>query len=135
MHYPKLPNRKSFLDKGYTSIQMREYAQKCVESALRQNGVKDIENIKFFESMNYEVGNDKEFVFAAKELLKRTTDLSPNMMQYIAYNLAKRVKKFNWVPVTNDEVIALIPDREIDLSALILLGKRVNDLCKEKNSL
>lgn len=34
MNWPKLPNRKSFLDKGYTAIQMREYAEKCVKIAL-----------------------------------------------------------------------------------------------------
>ena len=48
MHYPKLPNRKSFLEKGYTSIQMREYAKKCVESALRQSkfiGLTDDERV------------------------------------------------------------------------------------------
>ena len=37
LNYPKLPNRKYIEGAyAYTSIQMREYAKKCVESALRQ---------------------------------------------------------------------------------------------------
>lgn len=41
MNWPKLPNRKSFLDKGYTAIQMREYAEKCVKIALDKKEQKD----------------------------------------------------------------------------------------------
>jgi hypothetical protein len=40
MNYPKLPNRKYIQGEyAYTSIQMREYAKKCVESALRQHRI------------------------------------------------------------------------------------------------
>lgn len=33
--WPKLPNSRPYLDKGYTSIQMREYAMKCIGEAIR----------------------------------------------------------------------------------------------------
>ena len=33
--WPKLPNSRPYLDKGYTSIQMREYALKCIGEAIR----------------------------------------------------------------------------------------------------
>ena len=33
--WPKLPNSRLYLDKGYTSIQMREYAMKCIGEAIR----------------------------------------------------------------------------------------------------
>ena len=36
MNWPKMPNRKSFLEKGYTPVQMREYAEKCVKQAIAE---------------------------------------------------------------------------------------------------
>ena len=33
--WPKLPNSRLYLDRGYTSIQMREYAMKCIGEAIR----------------------------------------------------------------------------------------------------
>ena len=34
MSWPKLPNSKPYLDRGYTSIQMREYAMKCINKMV-----------------------------------------------------------------------------------------------------
>lgn len=39
MKYPKLPRRKSNLTKGFTDIQMRQYAEECIEIALQANSV------------------------------------------------------------------------------------------------
>ncbi len=39
MEYPKLPYQKTKITRGYTSIQMRQYAEKCVEMALYANSV------------------------------------------------------------------------------------------------
>ena len=33
--WPKLPNSRPYLDRGYTSMQMREYAMKCIGEAIR----------------------------------------------------------------------------------------------------
>lgn len=56
MKWPKLPNRKSFLDKGYTSIQMREYAKRCVEIAIAE--LQDDLTIAYMSG--YQDGKDKE---------------------------------------------------------------------------
>ena len=50
--WPKLPNSRPYLDKGYTSIQMREYALKCIGEAIRNKqweGLNNDEIKKFLE--------------------------------------------------------------------------------------
>ena len=56
--WPKLPNSRPYLDKGYTSIQMREYALKCIGEAIRNKQwvdltEDDIKDIFFGQTMIY----------------------------------------------------------------------------------
>ena len=47
--WPKLPNSRPYLDKGYTSIQMREYAMKCIGEAIRNKQWVGLTDREFIE--------------------------------------------------------------------------------------
>ena len=47
--WPKLPNSRPYLDKGYTSIQMREYAMKCIGEAIRNKQWIELVDAEFAE--------------------------------------------------------------------------------------
>ena len=64
--WPKLPNSRPYLDKGYTSIQMREYAMKCIGEAIRNKQwvgltIEEIQNlIQFKEHSPFALAEDIE---------------------------------------------------------------------------
>ena len=66
--WPKLPNSRPYLDKGYTSIQMREYAMKCIGEAIRN---KQWVGLSEDDELNWEDGGTlKQLVSAIEAKLK-----------------------------------------------------------------
>ena len=134
MNYPKLPNRKSNLEKGYTDLQMRRYAEECVKQALMHYGATDEQRVVSLIEQNIDKSNTENWIKKVEDILVNNCNQSNRMAKFLAYRFAKMVPAMQWKSITTDEVISLIPQREIDLSALILLGKRVNNLLMERNT-
>ena len=134
MNWPKLPNRKPFLEKGYTSVQMRDYAEKCVKQALMEHGLHDDKHIDELEQHEIKVVEPQKWVKYVEKVLIEQCHQSPRMALYLSRHFEKMVPSRQWKSITNDEVISLIPKRELDLSALILFGKRVNDFLMNRNT-
>lgn len=134
MKYPRIPRRKSNLAKGFDEIQLRKYADECIEQALMFYGTNDYEKITQLLDEHINIETASEWEKYVIDILQTQCNQSPEMARMLARKFAKKVPSISWGDITNDEVIELIPKREIDLSALILLGKRVNNLLKKRNS-
>lgn len=134
MKYPKLPKRISDLDKGYTQKQMLKYAEQCVEQALMSSGATDEERIRSIIENNIERKHIPKWAAYVQDILVKECNQSERMAEFLVYKFASQIPSKTWKGITNEEIIHLIPKRELDVSALILLGKRINNLLMERNT-